>query len=89
MFADLVKAFKAAKHELFMEILYTYGVPPTYVSTISGMYENTVVRLIIRKVYVTIDCTTGVKQGDSIVPILSLLLVMKFAETLEGEWDNA
>ena len=89
MFADLVKAFDTANHELLMEILDTYGGPPKFVSAIKRMYANTKVRLIIGKIDTSIPFTVGVKQGDSMAPVLFLFLVMAFAETLEKEWDKA
>ena len=89
MFADLVKAFDTANHELLMEILDTYGGPPKFVSAIKRMYENTVMILILGKVDTAFDFTAGAKQEDSMAPILFLFLVMEFAKTLEGEWELA
>ena len=33
--------------------------------------------------------TVGVRQGDCIVPVLFLFMVMAFAKTLEREWVKA
>ena len=88
MFVDLVKAFNTANHEILMTILDTYAGLPICVSTIKRMYENSVVRLILGKVDTAIDFTTGVKQGDSMVPVLFLFLVIVFSKILEREWDN-
>ena len=50
------------------------------------MYKNNIVRLIIDKVDTTINFEVGVKQSDSIAPVLFLFLIIGFAETLEKEW---
>ena len=50
------------------------------------MYKNSIVRLIIGKVDTTIPFEVGVKQGESMAPVLFLFLIMGFAGTLEKEW---
>ena len=50
------------------------------------MYGKSIVKLIIGKVETSIEFKVGVKQGDSMAPVLFLFLMMAFAETLEDEW---
>ena len=50
------------------------------------MYKDIRVRLIIGKIDTTITFYVGVKQGDSMAPVLFLLIIMGFADTLEREW---
>ena len=52
------------------------------------MYKDSRVRLIIGKIDTTIPFKVGVKQGDSMAPVLFLFIIMGFAETLEGEWTR-
>ena len=85
-FADLVKAFDTSNHKLLIEILKRYGCPPKLCSAIKRMYDDSVVRLIIGKCDTSIPFKVGVKQGDSMAPVLFLFLIMAFAETLEKEW---
>ena len=49
------------------------------------MYKDSVIKLVIGEFETTIDFKVGVKQGDSVAPVLFLFTVMAFAETLEKE----
>ena len=86
MFADLVKAFETSNHKLMVEILAKYGCPPKLRSAICRMYADSKVRLILGETDITISFEVGVKQGDSVAPVLFLFIMMAFAETLEEEW---
>ena len=88
MFADLVKAFDTSNHIILIEIICKYGFPPKLCSAIKRMYSNNEVRLIIGKIDTSIPFEVGVKQGDSVAPVIFLFLVMAFAETVEAEWDK-
>ena len=48
------------------------------------MYKNSTVGLKIGKADPNITFEVGVKQGDSMAPVLFLFLIMGFAETLEN-----
>ena len=50
------------------------------------MYKDSVVKLVVGEFETTIDFKIGVKQGDSVAPVLFLFIVMAFAKTLEKEW---
>ena len=52
------------------------------------MYKDSRVRLIIGKIDTMIPFYIGVKQGDSMAPVLFLFIIMGFAETLEREWTR-
>ena len=71
-----------------IKILRRYGCPPKLCSAIERMYSNNKVRLIIGKIDTSIPFEVGVKQGDSVAPVLFLFLMMAFAETIEQEWDR-
>ena len=86
MFADLVKAFDTSNHKLMVEILKKYGCPPKLCSAIRRMYTDNNLRLILGKINISIPFEVGVKQGDSVAPILLLFTMMAFSETLEDEW---
>ena len=43
------------------------------------------VKLVIGEFETTIEFKVGVKKGDSVAPVLFLLIVMEFSETLEME----
>ena len=77
-FADLVKAFDTSNHQLMVMILANYGCPPNLYDTIARMYKDSVVKLVIGELETTINFKVGVKQGDSVVPVLLLFIVMAF-----------
>ena len=47
------------------------------------MYMDSVVGLIFGKIDTYIPFKVGVKQGDSMAPVLFLFVIMSFVETLE------
>ena len=63
--------------------LARYGCPPNLFETITRMYKDSVVKLVIGEFETTIDFKVGVKQGDSVAPVLFLFIVMAFAEKLK------
>ena len=52
-------------------------------SVIRRMYKDSIVRLIIGKNDTSIPSKFGVKQSDSMAPVMFLFIIMAFAETLE------
>ena len=52
---------------------------------IMGWIHPNKVRLIIGKIDTSIPFEVGVKQGDSVAPVLFLFLMMAFAEVIEQE----
>ena len=69
-----------------VEILKKYGCPPKLCSTMRRMYTDNNVILIIGKIGTFVPFEVGVKQGDSVAPVLFLFIMMAFAETIEKEW---
>ena len=84
-FADLVKTFDTPNNALLIAILGKYGAPQRLFSAIKLMYEKRIVKIIISKIETSIEFKVGVKQGQSMPPVLSLFLMMAFSETLEDE----
>ena len=50
------------------------------------MYADSKVHLILGETDMSISFEVGVKQGNSVAPVLFLFIMMAFAETLEEEW---
>ena len=82
-FVDIVKAFDTVNHDLLMEIFERCGAQPKLISSIIKMYKDPKNVLKIGKIRKYIEQTVGVRQGDWMAPVLSLLLVMEFVEILE------
>ena len=76
MFANLVKAVDTSNHKLMVEILGKYGCPPKIRSSIRWMYMDNKVRLIIGETDISILFEVGVKQGDSVAPVIFLFIMM-------------
>ena len=83
MFADLFKAFYTSNHKLIVEILKKYGCPHKLCSSIRSMYTDNKVSLILGKIDISIPFEVGVKQGDSVAPVLFLFIMMAFLKSLE------
>ena len=86
-FVDLVKAFDTVDHRLLMKVLERYGAPPKLKSAISWMYTDLKIVLKMGKVKAEMNQTVGVRQGDCMVPVLFLFMMMAFEETLEKNGD--
>ena len=52
------------------------------------MCSNNKMKLIIGKIDTSIPFEVGVKQGDSVAPVIFLFLMMAFAEVIEKECDK-
>ena len=85
-FVDLVKAFETSNHALLIAILGKYGAPPRLFSEIKHMYNKIIVKIIIVKVETSINFKVGVKQVDSMAPVIFMFLMMAFSKTLEDKW---
>ena len=71
-----MKVFDTSNHVLVIKVLQRYGFPPNLRSAIERMYKNRIVRLKIGKDDTTIPFEVGVKQDDSMAPVLFLFLIM-------------
>ena len=52
------------------------------------MFVKSLVKLVIIKIEISIDFKVGLKQGNSMAPVLFLFLIMAFDETLEDKWTD-
>ena len=68
------------------KILEKYGRPPALRSAIARMHKDSVIRMIIGKIDTSIPFQVGVKKGESMAPVLFLIIITRFSETLEKEW---
>ena len=65
-----------------LQILKKYGAPPNLRSSIAIMYQDLKVVLKIGKIEETMIHNVGIRQGDCVAPVLLLLMVIAFVETL-------
>jgi hypothetical protein len=85
-FVDLVKTYNMANHDLLLCILKHYRAPPKFVTAIQTIYTDNICMLKIEKEIVEIPQSVGMQQGNNIAPVLFLILVTAFTETLEMVW---
>jgi hypothetical protein len=78
-----VKAFDSVDRALMLDILRRYGVPEHLVNLIHLLHTDVTVRFAVGKVEAEISSTVGVKQGDTLAPILFLFVIQAAMETLE------
>jgi hypothetical protein len=83
LYVDLVKAFDSVDRALMLDILRRYGVPEHLVNLIHLLHTDVTVRFAVGKVEAEISSTVGVKQGDTLAPILFLFVIQAAMETLE------
>ena len=67
---------------MLMLILERYGVPTKLRSSIERMYKYLKIVLKTGKAKAEMNHTVGVIQGDCMAPVLFLLMMMEFSETL-------
>jgi hypothetical protein len=66
-----------------LDILHRYIVPEHLVNLIHLLHTDVTVRFAVGKVEADITSTVGVKQGDTLAPILFLFVIQAAMETLE------
>ena len=85
LYVDLVKAFDTANHQLLFQLLKTFGVLEHMTGVIKRLYKDAEIKIKIGKEEQTIPYSVGVKQGDTMAPVLFLFLMQALPETLEKE----
>jgi hypothetical protein len=89
LFVGLEKAFDTVRHELLFKLLEIYGIPEGMIDIIRRLYENVALKLSSGSMKDTIPYSVGVKQGDTMEPVLFIVLMQAMAETLEDKWKTA
>jgi hypothetical protein len=92
-FVDLVKAYETAKHNLTLNILERNGANPCPCFVAAVAVERICHVLIVvikrKKEVLYLPQIVGVRHSTSMAPVLFLLLVSVFAETLKVAWKEA
>ena len=65
------------------ELLKKIGVPTCPLNVIKKLYKNFMIEIKMGKKKTLIDCSTGVKQGDNLAPVLFIIVMQFLAELLE------
>ena len=88
VFADLVKACDSVQHEVIRVALEIFGVPSELIGWVMKLCTDFEVEVKVGKHKARFPHGCGVKQGDSLAPILFILVMQLAAESLAVEFRN-
>jgi len=89
LFIDLIKAFDTVPHAALWAVLRRRGIPPRLLSRIRALHTDVKVTLPVGDASTCFGYTIGVKQGDSLAPVLFLYYVQAVLETLDrSAWET-
>ena len=86
VFIDLVKAFDSVPRDGLYKMLQKMGVPESLRTLIIALHTDFMVKIKSGLEDVETFYTTGVKQGDSLAPILFPLYFQMCIEVLDSRW---
>jgi exonuclease III len=86
VYVDLVKAFDSVPREGMYAMLGKLGVPQNLVEIIVKFHSNFMVKIKAGEVDTDVISNVGVKQGDSLAPVLFSLYFQACMEVLDEEW---
>ncbi len=86
VYVDLIKAFDLVSRESMYKVLSKLGVPENLVDLIIRLHTNCIVKIRAGDSDVTVESTAGVKQGDSLAPVLFSLYFQACMEVLADQW---
>jgi len=75
LFLDLVKAFDRVPRELLWQVLAKSGVPPKLINLLKQLHSNCKVNFRIAELSRSFRSTIGVKQGDTLGPLLFIFFI--------------
>ena len=84
-FIDYRKAFDSVEFDSVWQALLNQGVNPTIINTIKSVYENAEVNVKIGGDKVPLSVHRGVRQGDTMSPMLFSAVVEEVFRSLEWE----
>ena len=87
VFIDLVKAFDSVSREGLYLMLGKIGVPESLIHLVISLHTNFSVKVKAGQEDVEVPYNTGVKQGDSLAPILFLAYFELAMESLHARWE--
>ena len=88
VFVDIVKAFDTVNQEMLMKILSCCGIPDSLISVIKCLHQLVTIKFTWGKNKHDLPSLVGIKQGDTLAPILFLFIMQAAMETLEAVWSD-
>ena len=86
VYVDLVKAFDSVPRESLFAMLSRLGVPDNLCKIIISFHSNFKVLIRAGEGEIEVESNVGVKQGDSLAPVLFSLYFQACMEVLEQNW---
>ena len=91
LFVDFVKAFDTVPREMLFKVLARLGFPPKIVNLVRVFHENVTLEVDLdgdgNTIIIKYDI--GVKQGDTLAPVLFLCYIQAVLETLFPKFEAA
>ncbi len=84
---DLIKAFDSVSRESMYKVLSKLGVPEDLINLIIRLHTNCMVKIKVGEADVVVESNVGVKQGDSLAPVLFSLYFQACMEVLADQWE--
>jgi hypothetical protein len=90
-FCRFVKAFDTVPREMLFKVLARLGFPPKIVSLVRLFHENVTLEVDLDDDgnTIIIKYNIGVKQGDTLAPVLFLCYIQAVLETLFPKFEDA
>jgi hypothetical protein len=85
VYVDLIKAFDSVSRESMYKVLSKLGVPDNLIALVVRLHTNCMVKIKAGDSDVLVESNVGVKQGDSLAPILFSLYFQACMEVLADE----
>ena len=91
LFVDFVKAFDTVPREMLFRVLARLGFPPKIVNLVRVFHENVTLEVDLDDDgnTIIIKYNIGVKQGDTLAPVLFLCYIQAVLETLFPKFEAA
>jgi hypothetical protein len=86
VYVDLVKAFDSVPRASLFAMLSRLGVPENLCNIVISFHSNIKVLIRAGERDIEIESNVGVKQGDSLAPVLFSLYFQACMEVLEQDW---
>ena len=87
VFVDLEKAFDTVSREALWKVLHKFGLPDHLINLIIALHTDFSIKIRSGLRDIQLPYTTGVKQGDSLAPVLFNIYFQACIEVLDCRWN--
>jgi exonuclease III len=87
VFIDLIKAFDSVPRNMLFAVLKKFGIPQLLCELIVRLHSGCTVKIKIGEGDVEVIVTVGVKQGDTLAPVLFIIFMQAALEIVHSKWS--